>query len=193
MNTTRMSLLTVAIATCNHQAIEELLQKGADVDDVTIAGTRGALYCLLATAKPDSEDETIAAAKALIRYGAGESVKPHQIIQFATKRKFVKLVEFLESLFTPPKSLGEQIHSAIRAKDSNLVKKLMRREFVDHPMSGIITPLRFAVGEGDMPTIKVLLEAGASPTLSHGIFDSPLEYAQKHSSELVALLESYDV
>ncbi|CAG5135318.1 unnamed protein product [Candidula unifasciata] len=133
---------------------------------------------------------------------AGVSVnKRHELgwtaLHVAAVNKKAKVVEILLAHGADPNSLDEFSTVALKAKEkqmNNLHVLLTREEEFSDRLSNRAnfqncTPLHYAVLVNDLESVKLLLEAGADPTIENALGHRAVEYSR--DGEAKSLIESY--
>jgi ankyrin repeat protein len=178
----------VAVKRDNPRAIQELLRRGFDPNTLDPAGRHGLFIAL--------QEGNLAAAEALVDWPKtkveSRSAKDESPLMMAALRGHTDLVRKLIARDADVNKTGwTPLHYAATSGHLEIMALLLEHHaYIDAESPNKTTPLMMAAYYGTPEAVKLLLDAGADPTLRNDLGLTAVDFAQKGGRKDAAALIS---
>jgi ankyrin repeat protein len=176
----------VAVKRDNPRSIQELLRRGFDPNTLDPSGRHGLFIAL--------QDDNLAAAEALVDWPKTKvewrSAKDESPLMIAALRGHKDLVRKLIARDADVNKTGwTPLHYAATSGHLEIMALLLEHHaYIDAESPNKTTPLMMAAYYGTPEAVKLLLEAGADPTLRNDLGLTAVDFAQKGGRKDAAAL-----
>ena len=172
----------------NPRVVASLLQRGFDANAVDPAGVHGLFTAL--------KDGSLKVAEVLVEWPKTQvewrSPKDESPLMMAALKGHADLVRKLIARGADVNKTGwTPLHYAATGGHLAIMEVLLEHHaYIDAESPNKTTPLMMAAHYGSVPSVKLLLEAGADPTLRNQLGLSAVEFAQRANRQDAADLVS---
>jgi uncharacterized protein len=167
----------VAIKRDDPKAVTELLKRGFDPNTVDPSG-RTALFIALQDGSLKAAEVLIAWPKTNVEWRSAKDESPLMIAALKGHKELVRKLIARDADVN--KTGWTPLHYAATASQLEIIQLLLdEHAYIDAESPNKSTPLMMAAHYGTTQAVKLLLEAGADPTLRNELGLSAVEFAQR--------------